>query len=256
FWMVAASGLGVYAATRRVPPALAASTAGLPAWAAAKLVKKAAHRGRPADLLEHVTIREAGLHGKGYVSGHTAIAFALATVVAPLLPPRWRAGPFALASFVGLTRIYYGAHLPLDVVGAAGLGILCGLLSSIAFGPIDPVPHRGRPAPAGGPHGIRGAVPSASCAGHRRPGRVPARSAPATGAGGRAAAAAPPRPAGGRAPRGDVRPENDRRGRGRHRRGVPADPRPDRRGAHRPGLRAGGRAAAAGDRRPAVPAAL
>ncbi len=141
-WMVAVSGLGVYAATRRVRPALAASTAVLAAWVAAKVVKQAAHRGRPADLLEHVTIREAGLHGKGYVSGHTAIAFAVATVVAPLLPPRWRVVPFALASCVGLTRIYYGAHLPLDVVGGAGLGILCGLLASIAFGTIDPIHDR------------------------------------------------------------------------------------------------------------------
>jgi undecaprenyl-diphosphatase len=141
-WMVAASGLALYAATRRVRPALAASTAVLAAWAAAKVVKKAAHRGRPADLLEHVTIREAGLHGKGYVSGHTAVAFAVATVVAPLLPTRWRPLPFALATFVGATRIYYGAHLPLDVVGGAGLGILCGLLSSLAFGTIHPVKQR------------------------------------------------------------------------------------------------------------------
>jgi undecaprenyl-diphosphatase len=139
FWMVVVSGLGVYAATRRVRPALATSTAVVVAWAAAKVVKKVANRGRPADLLEHVTIREAGLHGKGYVSGHTAIAFAMATVVAPLLPPRWRPVPFALASFVGLARLYYGAHLPLDVVGGAGLGILCGLLSSMAFGTIHPV---------------------------------------------------------------------------------------------------------------------
>jgi glycosyltransferase 2 family protein len=142
FWMVVVSGLGVYAATRRVRPALAASTAVVAAWAAAKVVKKAAQRGRPADLLEHVNLREAGLHGKGYVSGHTAIAFAVATVVAPLLPPRWRPLPFVLASFVGLIRLYYGAHLPLGVVGGAGLGILCGLLSSIAFGTIDPVHDR------------------------------------------------------------------------------------------------------------------
>ena len=142
FWMVALAGLGVYAATRRRRPALAASTAALLAWATAKLVKDAVQRGRPGDLLERVEVREAGLHGRGYVSGHTAIAFAVATVVTPLLPGRWRLVPFALASLVGLARIFYGAHLPLDVVGGAGIGILCGLAASLLFHTIDPVHDR------------------------------------------------------------------------------------------------------------------
>jgi undecaprenyl-diphosphatase len=43
-----------------------------------------------------------------------------------------------VAALVGVARIYYGAHLPLDVLGGAGLGILCGLVASVAFGAIDP----------------------------------------------------------------------------------------------------------------------
>lgn len=142
FWMVALAGLGVYAATRRRRAALAASTAAFLAWVAAKLVKDAVQRGRPGDLLDRVEIRESGLHGRGYVSGHTAIAFAVATVVTSLLPGRWRPVPFALASLVGLARVYYGAHLPLDVVGGAGIGILCGLVASLLFHTIDPVHDR------------------------------------------------------------------------------------------------------------------
>jgi undecaprenyl-diphosphatase len=142
FWMVALAGLGVYAATRRRRPALAASTAALLAWVAAKLVKDAVQRGRPGDLLTTVDVRESGLHGRGYVSGHTAIAFAVATVVTPLLPGRWRLLPFTLAGVVGFARIYYGAHLPLDVVGGAGIGILCGLAASLLFHTIDPVHDR------------------------------------------------------------------------------------------------------------------
>jgi len=142
FWMVALAGLGVYAATRRRRPALAASTAALLAWVAAKLVKDAVQRGRPGDLLTTVDVRESGLHGRGYVSGHTAIAFAVATVVTPLLPGRWRLVPFTVAGVVGLARIYYGAHLPLDVVGGAGIGILCGLAASLLFHTIDPVHDR------------------------------------------------------------------------------------------------------------------
>lgn len=141
-WMVVLGGLGVYALTRRVRPALAASVAVVLAWAAARLVKDLVQRGRPNDLLDKVVVREAGLHGQGYVSGHTAIAFALATVLTPLVPRPWRLVPFGLASLVGLARIYFGAHLPLDVLGGAGLGVLCGLVSGVAFGTIDPVHDR------------------------------------------------------------------------------------------------------------------
>lgn len=142
FWMVFIAGAGVYALTRRARPALAAMAAVLLAWTTAKVVKHLVQRGRPADLLGSVTVRESGVHGQGYVSGHTAIAFAVATVLTPLVPRRWRLVPFGLATLVGLARVYFGVHLPLDVVGGAGLGILCGLVASILFGTIDPVHHR------------------------------------------------------------------------------------------------------------------
>ena len=76
------------------------------------------------------------------MSGHTTIAFALATVLTGMLPGRWRWVPYPLACGVGFARIYYGAHLPLDVLGGAGLGILCGLVASVVFGTIDPNARR------------------------------------------------------------------------------------------------------------------
>jgi glycosyltransferase 2 family protein len=142
FWMCVVGGVGVYALTHRVRPALAAASAAVLGWVAAKIVKDAIQRGRPGDLLDHVNLRESDLNGQGFVSGHTTIAFALATVVTPLLPGRWRWVPFGLASGVGFARIYYGAHLPLDVIGGAGLGILCGLASALVFGTIHPVAKR------------------------------------------------------------------------------------------------------------------
>jgi undecaprenyl-diphosphatase len=132
FWMCAAGAVGVYAATRRVRPAVATAAAVLSAWGAAKGVKNLVERGRPEDLLSGVAVRESGIHGQGYVSGHAAVAFALATVVAPLVPRGWRWAPFAVATVVALTRVYYGAHLPLDVVGGAGLGVVCGVVASAA----------------------------------------------------------------------------------------------------------------------------
>ncbi len=65
--------------------------------------------------------------GLGYVSGHSAVAFVLAVVLVTELPAAWRVVPFAVAGTVGLGRVYAGVHLPLDVVGGVGLGILTGL---------------------------------------------------------------------------------------------------------------------------------
>ena len=39
-----------------------------------------------------------------------------------------------LAVTVAFGRVYAGVHLPLDVVGGAGLGLLCGTLARWAFG--------------------------------------------------------------------------------------------------------------------------
>ena len=143
--MFALGGLFVYWLTRRTRPALAAATAVLLAWVLARVVKEAIQRGRPGALLEDVNLRTDGFFsGFGYVSGHTTVAFALATVLTAVLPGRWRFVPFPVAALVGVSRIYFGAHLPLDVLGGAGLGILCGLVASLAFGTI----HPGRPAPA------------------------------------------------------------------------------------------------------------
>jgi membrane-associated phospholipid phosphatase len=137
-------GLFVYWLTRRPRPALATGTAVLLGWVVARVVKEAIQRGRPGALLDDVNLRTDGFFsGFGYVSGHTTVAFALATVLTAVLPGRWRFVPFPVAAVVGFARIYFGAHLPLDVLGGAGLGILCGLVASLAFGTI----HPGRPAP-------------------------------------------------------------------------------------------------------------
>jgi membrane-associated phospholipid phosphatase len=133
-WMCMVGAAVAYTVTRRVRPALVTAAAVVLAWAAAKGVKDFVERGRPADLLGGVEVRESGIHGAGYVSGHTAVAFALATTLAPLVPRGRRWAPFALAAVVGLSRIYFGAHLPLDVIGGAGLGLLCGVVASAAGG--------------------------------------------------------------------------------------------------------------------------
>jgi glycosyltransferase 2 family protein len=132
-----AGGLAVVAVTqvlgRDVRLTGAALVGCLTAWWAAKGVKSLASRARPGALLADVHLREhAG--GLGYVSGHSAIAFALAAVLGPSVPRRWQPVVAAVATAVALARVYAGAHLPLDVIGGAGLGLLLGTLSRWAFG--------------------------------------------------------------------------------------------------------------------------
>jgi membrane-associated phospholipid phosphatase len=144
-----AGGLAVVAVTqiagRDVRLTGAALVACMAAWWTAKGVKSLASRARPGALLADVHLREhAG--GLGYVSGHTAVAFALTAVLAPSLPRRWQPVAGAVAVVVGLARVYAGAHLPLDVIGGAGLGLLLGTLSRWAFGlGGEGLPARGGP---------------------------------------------------------------------------------------------------------------
>jgi len=112
---------------------LAALVGSQAAFWIAKGVKELAARGRPADLLREVQLREEA-SGLGYVSGHTAVSFALAAVLAPAIPRPWRPAAWALATLIGFARVFAGAHLPLDVIGGAGFGVLCGTFARWAFG--------------------------------------------------------------------------------------------------------------------------
>jgi membrane-associated phospholipid phosphatase len=114
------------AVARRFRLAIGLALAGGAVYALAKVVKHYVLRGRPDTVLEDVLVRGAAPHGLGFVSGHIGVVTALALVAAPWLP-RW--GRWALVAavvVVFLTRMYVGAHLPLDMVGGAGLGLAVG----------------------------------------------------------------------------------------------------------------------------------
>jgi undecaprenyl-diphosphatase len=118
---------------RRV--AIGVLVAGFAAWFTAPIVKNWVDRPRPAVLIPTTVIHAgAATRGLGFPSGHAAVAFAMATVVAPVLRPTGRVVAFAVAALVAFARVYVGAHLPLDVIGGAALGILLGSLWNIAIG--------------------------------------------------------------------------------------------------------------------------
>jgi undecaprenyl-diphosphatase len=60
-----------------------------------------------------------------FPSGHTTIAFACAVVLS-YFRPRLAPAFFLLAVAIGFSRVYVGVHYPLDVLGGAILGLLCG----------------------------------------------------------------------------------------------------------------------------------
>lgn len=147
FWAVPVVATVAWLVWSRPAPAATVALAGFAAWGLAKVGKVLVDRGRPSAFLD-ATVREAGLSDFGYPSGHSAVAFALATALAPWLGPRWRIAGYGAAVLVALARLVVGAHLPLDVVGGAAIGVASGLVARLVVGEpataSDPAP-----APAG-----------------------------------------------------------------------------------------------------------
>jgi len=96
---------------------------GTATWALAKAVKRIVRRPRPATLLPGIRRRGREASGLGYLSGHSAVAVALGAAALPRLGPGGRALALAAMPLVGVTRVYVGAHFPLDVAGGAALGL-------------------------------------------------------------------------------------------------------------------------------------
>jgi len=115
---------------RRRELAARIALAGTAAWLLGKAVKPLGGRSRPPALLPGVNVRDRFGEDLGWVSGHSAVATTLALVAAPDLPDGSRPALVAVVGAVGFGRMYVGAHLPLDVVGGAGLGLMLGAVAA------------------------------------------------------------------------------------------------------------------------------
>ena len=91
--------------------------------AAERLVKLLVQRERPGTTVPDAILRGVHPAGLSFVSGHAIITFAIAGLLALVLPRRWAVLGFVLASLNAVARVYLGAHNPLDVVGGAAIGL-------------------------------------------------------------------------------------------------------------------------------------
>ena len=88
-----------------------------------RVVKLLVQRERPGTTVPDAILRGVHSAGLSFVSGHAIITFAIAGLLALVLPRRWGVVAFVLATLNAVARVYLGAHNPLDVVGGAAVGL-------------------------------------------------------------------------------------------------------------------------------------
>ncbi len=97
---------------------------------ASPTLKELFHRPRPHIFWENVHVIFAKPHNDAFPSGHAMVIFAAMFMLShyyPKLSPWF----YAAAVWVGMTRVYVGAHYPTDIVGGMIFGVLCGWLASV-----------------------------------------------------------------------------------------------------------------------------
>lgn len=117
---------------RRPTVALAAGAAVGLKLVLERAVKQVVERQRPGTSIgSDIHARgDVSLDGLAFVSGHSVIVTAMAGILTPILPGRWKPVPWVIVALNGLTRVYVGAHNPLDVIGGFGLGLaIAGVLN-------------------------------------------------------------------------------------------------------------------------------
>lgn len=102
-----------------------------------RVVKAMASRQRPGTSIgKDVHLRgDVTATGESFVSGHAVLVAAIAGLVTMYLPGRWKIVPWVVVALVMVTRVYVGAHNPLDVVCGAGLGLAIAGVINLLMGP-------------------------------------------------------------------------------------------------------------------------
>lgn len=108
-------------------------TATLLATACVQVLKRSLTRARPDASIVGFEALASNPDRFSFPSGHTAAAFSVAIA--------WASEPFGLgpaalllATGIGLSRVYLGAHYPLDVAAGMVIGTVSGLVSRLLVG--------------------------------------------------------------------------------------------------------------------------
>jgi membrane-associated phospholipid phosphatase/MFS family permease len=120
------------------------------AGAAIELVKLFVERARPEEVLGSQVQLSQGrswAHLASYPSGHLIVTTAMAAAAAAAVPAL-RKPLIAYTVLIGLTRVLFGAHFPLDVIAGAVLGYEIGLFATRLMASARLLPARAaEPAP-------------------------------------------------------------------------------------------------------------
>ena len=91
-------------------------------WVIVFILKEVVARDRPSHYFsEIIHIVGVELHQGSFPSGHTQLAFCVATVLAKKYSRSWKF-VYPWAVIVAYSRVYVGAHFPLDVIVGAFIG--------------------------------------------------------------------------------------------------------------------------------------
>ncbi len=107
-----------------------------------KVIKVLVERERPAASicggdLSCGNFRDVPLVGGSFPSGHAIVAGGMLVILWPYLNTRWRAAAMVVAVGICVSRVYLGAHNPLDVVCGAACGVAVGGILNLVVG-VDP----------------------------------------------------------------------------------------------------------------------
>ena len=132
FWILLSLVLLVVRPTRRTGMIMCMSAA-IDVLAVNVLLKNIVGRTRPYIMFESLVSLVGEESDFSFPSGHSAISFAVATVILLCLPKKFGIPAMVLAFLVAISRLYVGVHYPTDVIFGIIIGIGCAFLAKLLF---------------------------------------------------------------------------------------------------------------------------